>query len=163
MKMKCDIEKIADSIISDSDRKKFNEKFQSEKFKWGIELSTCDKWTTAQQGKIWRDIGMAAKLLETSPNAVYSILKTSKPTSHLFRKIEWVGTKKRRKEVIVEKSLSQWTKEDCIDAFDLINSYLEMIINSVYQEVVFVNWSKKDNVELPDFEFTGKPFVLEEA
>jgi len=162
MKITCNVAKLAESIIQDLEREKFLKQYNPDKFKWGIDLQTCDKWTTEQQGKIWRDFTIAGKLLETTPNAIYSIVKTAKPTSWLFEKTEWVGTKERGKEVVTEKGLSQWTKQDCIEGYDIIIRYLELIINSVYQEIVNVNWSSKENIDLPDWEFTGIPFKSEE-
>lgn len=160
MKITCDINKIAETILKDSERDKFVKKYKPDRFKWGIELQTYDKWTTEQQGKIWRDFTLAGKLLNTSPEAIYSIVKTSKPTSHLFEKTEYVGTPERGKTIKCEKGLSQWSKDDCITGYDIIIEYLELLINSVYQEVVQVNWSSKENYGLPDWEFTGQPFSI---
>ena len=162
MKLICDIKKLALAILNDQDRELFLKRYPPEKFRWGIELQTCDKWTTEQQGKIWRDFTIAAKLLHTSPNAIYSIVKTAKPTRHLFEKIEWVGTPERGKMVVTEKSLSQWTKQDCIEGIEIITQYLEMIINTVYQQVVKINWSSEENISKPDWEFTGIPFKIYE-
>ena len=162
MKITCDVNKLAESIIKDYERNNFLLKYNPDKYKWGLEMSTCDKWTTEQQGKIWRDFTIAGRLLNTSANAIYSIIKTAKPTHHLFEKTEWVGTKERGKEVIAEKGLSQWTKQDCIEGIPIIIEYLELVINSVYQEVVKVNWSCQENLNLPDWEFTGMPFKIEE-
>lgn len=162
MKITCNVNKLAESIQKDLERANFLAKFNPNKFKWGLEVQTCDKWTTEQQGKIWRDFTIAGKLLNTSPNAIYSIVKTAKPTRHLFEKLEWVGTKNRGKEIIAEKGLSQWTKQDCIDGYEIIMQYLEMVINSVYQEIVKVNWSCQENINMPDYEFTGIPFKIEE-
>ena len=162
MKITCDVQKLAEAIIKEPERKSFLVKYPPDKFKWGIEMQTYVKWTTEQQGKIWRDFTIAATLLNTSANAIYSIVKTSKPTSHLFEKTEWVGTATRGKEVTTEKGLSQWTKQDCIEGYDIIMQYLEMVINSVYQEIVRVNWSSRENVNAPDYEFTGIPFELKE-
>jgi len=158
MIINCDVAKIAEAIKNELQRKQFLQKYDPYKFKWGIELQTCDKWTTDQQKKIWRDFTIAGKLLNTSPNAIYSIVKTAKPTRHLFEKTEWIGNKDRGKNVICEKGLSQFSKDDCIEAFPIIIEYLEMVINTVYQEIVKVNWSCYENINLPDYEFTGKPY-----
>lgn len=161
MILTCDINKLAESILKDYKRKEFLERYDPEKFKWGIDVQTYEKWTSEQQGKIFRDFTIAGKLLNTSANAIYSIVKTSKPTRHLFEKVEYVGTKERGKSVTTEKGLSQWTKQDCVEGIPIIIAYLEMVINTVYQEKVIVNWSSKENVDLPDFEFTGIPFKIE--
>jgi len=160
MKITVNVKMLSESIIKDVERESFLSKYDPDKFAWGMDVQTCDKWTTEQQSKIWRDFTIAGKLLNTSANAIYSIVKTAKPTRHLFEKTEWVGTEKRGKEVVTEKGLSQWTKQDCIDGIDIITRYLELVINTVYQEVVKVNWSSQDNVKLPDYEFTGKTFRL---
>jgi len=162
MKITVNVKKLSEAIIKDNERKNFLSKYDPDKFEWGMDVQTCDKWTTEQQGKIWRDLTIAGKLLNTSANAIYSIIKTAKPTRHLFEKTEWVGTEKRGKEVVTEKGLSQWTQSDCSEGIDIITRYLGLVINSVYQEVVIVNWSSKYNkkLNLPDFEFTGKPFRL---
>ncbi|MFX0135469.1 MAG: hypothetical protein ACFFDN_17630 [Candidatus Hodarchaeota archaeon] len=162
MKITCNVAKLAESIEIDYERVNFLAKYNPDKFKWGIDVQTCDKWTTEQQSKIWRDFTIAGKLLNTSSNAIYSIVKTAKPTRHLFEKTEWVGTENRGKKIIAEKGLSQWTKQDCIEGYDIIIQYLELIINSVYQEVVKINWSCQENIDLPDYEFTGIPFKIEE-
>lgn len=161
MKLTCNKDKLVEAIINPQQKETFLNKYGKSDFAWGMEIQTCERWSTKMQGKVWRDIGIAAKLLETKRDVIYSILKTAKPTRHLFEKTEWVGAKGRGKEVISEKGLSHWTKEDCSDGFELITDYLQMIINSVYQEVVKVNWSAEENIDLPDYEFTGQPVCIE--
>lgn len=158
MKLIVKIDQLAEAVVDEVAREAFKKKFPIDKFPYGIEVATCDKWTTAQQHTIWRDIGIVAKLLETSKDAIYSILKTSEPTGHLFKTLEYVGFIDRGKLVEVEKSLSSWTKDDCVNALPIIREYLNMIVNSIYQEKVIINWSDKENIDLPDYEMTGEPF-----
>jgi hypothetical protein len=161
MKITCDVECVADSILDENKRELFLKRFKPSQYPWGIELQTCDKWTTAQQGKIFRDFGLAAKLLETSTAAIYHIVKTNPLTRMFFEVTEWVGAKGRGKKVTRDKGLSEFTKDDCIEAIDPILDLLQMMVNSCYQEVVVINWSSKENEEnqkklgQPDYEFTG--------
>lgn len=160
MKLTVKISELANAIIDEHARETFKDKFDLTQYPYGIEVTTCDKWTTKQQHTIFRDMGIVARLLETSKEAIYSILKTSEPTGHLFKKTEYVGTEERGKLIEVEKSLSGWTKDDCIVAIPVIREYLEMVVCSVYQQRVIINWSDRENVNEPDYIITDEPWQL---
>ncbi len=170
MEITVDIVPLRAAINNQRDQEAFDKFIDGKEFPGGIQVKTYEAWTKSQQGAIHRDIGIVARLLETTPRAVKSILKRAKPTKELFAVKEWVGAKGRGKTIKTEKSFAEFTNEDCREAIPVIREYLSKLINNVYQEIVIIYWSTEENknrktvndISPPDYEFTGKPFVLEE-
>ncbi len=169
MEITVDIVPLRKAINNPRDREAFDKFIDGKEFPGGVRMRIYDRWTSKQQGTIHRDVGIAAKLLNTTSAAIKAILKTSRPTEHLFDGEEYVGTKERGKTIEIQKGFRDFSKDDCIEAIPLIREYLEMVINNVYQEIVVIYWSTEENknrktingIAPPDYEFTGKPFVLE--
>jgi len=152
------------AITTNEDRKVFERFLNGKDFPGGIQVRLYDRWTSKQQGKLWRDIQKAAGELNLSSRHLYTILKSHEITRDLFRKTEtfyWKGTKK---EIDEEKGFSDWSKQDVEDGMDIILEFMEYLIQFFHQEVVIFSWSSKINKEdgTTMFEYTGKPYRIGE-
>lgn len=150
----CDINRLVESIKDEKEKADFVKKYPPSKHDWGIQMQPYCRWTNAQQGKVWRDFGIVAKLLETSADTVYTKTKNSKTLKKYFTVKSWVG--KLNKETEDEKGLSKFTVQDCNEIIPIYTDWWNQAINIIYQQVVIINWSTKENRDnsLPDYEFT---------
>jgi len=160
MEVTVNIDLLLAAITIDQDRQAFERFLDGKEFPGGVQVRLYDRWTSKQQGKLWRDIQKAAGELNLSSRHLYTILKSNETTRHLFRKTEtfyWKGTKK---EIDEEKGFSDWSKQDVIDGMDVILEFMEYLIQLFHQEVVIFNWSSRTNKEdgTTMFEYTDKPY-----
>lgn len=164
MKVTCNTLLLAKSINDDADREEFLKKHNPEKQPF-IEMKTYERWTSEQQGKIWRDLCLYGKeIFECSGEYVYqNILQGDRcPFKNLFVTKESIKIKGKIREDTTKKGLSKFSKSDCIKLLEVMPDYLEKLACTLHQRVIKFNWScresKKNN--LPFSEFTKIPFDI---
>lgn len=160
MKVICNVRSLAAAIIDTKAREQFLKRYPPDKYPGGIEMQTYERWTNQQQGKIFRDMGIAAKLLHCSPAAVRSLVENSPACKLHFETTERIGTEERGKDITRIKNLKEFTVTDCNELIPDMLEYLEHVIQSVYQERIVFNWSSRENHEKGRkfCEFTGESY-----
>lgn len=160
MEVTCNIDLLLAAITNDEDRKSFERFLNGRDFPGGVQVRLYNRWTSKQQGKLWRDIQKAAGEINLSSKHLYTILKSNETTRHLFRKTQTFYWKGIKKEIDEEKGFSDWSKQDVIDGMDIILEFMEYLIQLFHQEVVIFNWSSRTNKEdgTTMFEYTGNPY-----
>lgn len=148
MKLLCDAVLFYKSIGNTPDREKFTQKYGNpEKFQSGIFVELGDGKTLTQLGTVWRDWGIAGKLLGMSANAVYlKLMKCKEIVDCWFKKDD-----KGNWEFF---TLSQLNKEDIGRLIDRYRPVIQNWVDEAHGEHIEINWSCKENKEAgkPDFE-----------
>ena len=108
--------------------------------------------TPTQLHAIFRDFGIIAKLLYTDKDTIYAESMRHKELRQFFIKETEYGLQTKRKKSIQLHTLSQFSKQECIEFIPIYREVWAGIINDQYGEYVVIHWSKEENKQKPDFE-----------
>ena len=108
--------------------------------------------TPTQLHTIFRDFGIIANLLYTDKETIYAESMRHKEMRVFFIKETKYGVKTKRIKSIQLHTLSQFSKQECIEFIPIYREVWQGIINDQYVEFIVINWSKEKNRNKPDFE-----------
>ncbi len=160
MKLLVDSRKFYDSIANAEDREKFKDYFFKGFRTFSntpvLRIDLAEAKTMRQLGTIWRDFGIIARLLFTHSETVYAMTMKAEPLRDFFLTEDEWGIGKKRKKTWRLRTLSEFSKQDCVEFIPLMRDYWQGIINKEYGEYVIIHWSRSENIEKPDYEFVRK-------
>jgi len=154
MKIKCDTKKFQESIAAADYREKFDEWLGKRNYENMpiISVELFESKTSTQLNTIWRDFGIIANLLYTDTDTIYAESMRHEDLREFFIKETEYGVQTKRKKSIRLRTLSQFSKSDCMEFIPLYREVWHGIINDQYAEYVIIHWSKEENINKPDFE-----------
>jgi len=154
MKFLCDSRRYFLSLINQKDKNRFMEKyFNNKTFSQMpiVETSIYDCRTIEQNHAIWRDMGIVASLMYTDKETVYYWLLKAECLKDIWLEEATYG--KDKKQTFRFKTLSGLSKKELTEAIPRFRDYMQELVNKEYQQYVIINWSNKENMYKPAFEF----------
>lgn len=108
--------------------------------------------TPTQLGTIFRDFGIIARLMHTDKDTIYAESMRHPELQEFFLEESEFGIGKHRKTCVKLHTLSQFSKDECIQFIPMYREVWHGVINEQYGEFVVIHWSKSENISKPDFE-----------
>ena len=149
MKLFCETKKFFESIANAEDRNRFKKRYFSNKtFDQMplIQVALFDAKTKHQLGAIWGDWTEVAKLLYTSPEAIYFELIKDKRLIDCWLEETTIGKDKKKTYRFI--TLSGFSKDHIIET-NFIPRYRDILqewVNEEYKEYIYIKWYKKENL-----------------
>lgn len=146
MKLLVETEKFYNSLANAEERDKFKEYFATGKTFSNMPLMQVDiaeSKTPTQLHTIWRDFGIIAKSLYTDKDVIYAESMRHNELRPFFLKETEYGLEGKKKKSWQLHTLSQFSKQECIEFIPIMREVWHGIINEQYGEYVVINWSKK--------------------
>lgn len=158
MKFNVFTEKYYEALTNSEDKKNFlNRYFSGSKTFSNMPVITTklyDAKTITQNGTIWRDWSIVAKLMYTAKETVYYWCLKNPQFQDIWLEKSSYGKNKNRSSYRF-RSLSDLSFEETVDFIPRYREFLQAIVNREHQEYVVINWSKFENIDKPDYEFTS--------
>lgn len=163
MKLDCDSKKFYESIANGEDRQKFKDWFNTSNKTFDnmpmLRIDLTESKTLTQLGTIFRDFGIIAKMLYTDKDTIYAESMRHKELREFFIKKSELGLIGKKKKSVQLHTLSQFSKQECIEFIPIYREIWHGVINEQYGEYMIINWSKLENINKPDYEFVRKQNV----
>lgn len=157
MKLLVESKGLYKAIANSEDRDKYT-KYIMKKHGFGsmplLRIDLTESKTPTQLHTIFRDFGIIGKLLYTDRDTIYAESMRHEVLRHFFIKESEYGLKGKKKKSVQLHTLSQFSKKECIEFIPMYREVWHGIINEQYGEFVTIHWSKQENIEKPDYEFS---------
>lgn len=154
MKITCLTKKFQESIAASDHREKFKDwlgKRNPDNMPI-ISVQLFESKTDTQLHTIFRDFGIIANLLYTDKDTIYAESMRHEELRRFFIKETEYGIKTKRKKSIKLHTLSEFSKNDCMEFIPIYREVWQGIINKQYGDFVVIHWSSEENKDKPDFE-----------